>query len=36
MGSSKGMYTFFSHLKWTPAVIAGYAASIVVHYMING
>lgn len=36
MGSSKGMYTFFSHLKWTPAVIAGYVASIVVHYLING
>lgn len=36
MGSSKGMYTFFSHLKWTPAVIAGYAASILTHYFING
>jgi Na+/H+ antiporter NhaD/arsenite permease-like protein len=36
MGTSKGMYTFFSHLKWTPAIIAGYAASILVHYWING
>lgn len=35
MGSSKGMYTFFSHLKWTPAIAAGYASSIVVHYLIN-
>jgi Na+/H+ antiporter NhaD/arsenite permease-like protein len=35
MGSSRGMYTFFSHLKWTPAIAAGYAASIVVHYLIN-
>jgi Na+/H+ antiporter NhaD/arsenite permease-like protein len=35
MGSSKGMYTFFSHLKWTPAIAVGYAASIVVHYLIN-
>lgn len=36
MGQSRGMYTFFSHLKWTPAVALGYAASIIVHYMING
>jgi Na+/H+ antiporter NhaD/arsenite permease-like protein len=36
MGTSRGMYTFFSHLKWTPAVIAGYAASIFAHHLING
>jgi Na+/H+ antiporter NhaD/arsenite permease-like protein len=36
MGQSDGKYTFFSHLKWTPAIAAGYAGSIVVHYMING
>ena len=36
MGTSKGMYTFFSHLKWTPAIAAGYVASIFVHYWING
>ena len=36
MGTSRGMYTFFSHLKWTPAIVAGYAASIVVHYWLNG
>ncbi|BBL71120.1 sodium:proton antiporter [Methylogaea oryzae] len=36
MGTSKGMYTFFSHLKWTWAIAAGYAASIVTHYLING
>lgn len=36
MGTSRGMYTFFSHLKWTPAIIAGYASSILVHYWING
>ena len=35
MGTSRGMYTFFSHLKWTPAIAAGYAASILVHYWIN-
>ncbi|AAU91669.1 sodium:proton antiporter NhaD [Methylococcus capsulatus] len=36
MGTSRGMYTFFSHLKWTPAVAAGYIASIATHYFING
>lgn len=36
MGQSKGMYTFFTHLKWTPAIAAGYFASIFVHYAVNG
>jgi Na+/H+ antiporter NhaD/arsenite permease-like protein len=36
MGASNHKYTFFSHLKWTPAIAAGYAGSIVVHYLING
>jgi Na+/H+ antiporter NhaD/arsenite permease-like protein len=36
MGTSQGMYTFFSHLRWTPAIVAGYAASILAHYLING
>jgi len=36
MGTSKGMYTFFSHLKWTPIIALGYAASILTHYWING
>ncbi len=36
MGTSKHKYTFFSHLKWTPYIAAGYFASIFVHYMING
>lgn len=35
MGQSKGQYTFFSHLKWTPAIALGYMASIWVHMMIN-
>lgn len=35
MGTSRGMYTFFSHLKWTWAIAAGYVASIFVHYLIN-
>jgi len=36
MGQSNNKYTFFSHLKWTPAIAAGYVASILTHYMING
>ena len=28
MGQSKGMYTFFGHLKWTPVIAIGYFASI--------
>ncbi len=35
MGQARGMYTFFSHLKWTPAIILGYAASIATHLWIN-
>lgn len=36
MGQSKGTYTFFSHLRWSWAVGLGYAASVVVHLLING
>ncbi|MGR9105649.1 MAG: sodium:proton antiporter NhaD [Gammaproteobacteria bacterium] len=36
MGQSRGTYTFFSHLKWTPAIAAGYVASILAHYIVNG
>ncbi|WP_303901277.1 sodium:proton antiporter NhaD [Thiohalomonas denitrificans] len=35
MGQARGYYTFFSHLKWTPAIAAGYGASILVHFWIN-
>ncbi|MCG6965248.1 MAG: sodium:proton antiporter NhaD [Chromatiaceae bacterium] len=35
MGQARGTYTFFGHLKWTPAIAAGYAASILVHFWIN-
>ncbi|MEO8046147.1 MAG: sodium:proton antiporter NhaD [Nitrospirota bacterium] len=35
MGQAKGKYTFFSHLKWTPAIALGYGASILVHMWIN-
>jgi Na+/H+ antiporter NhaD/arsenite permease-like protein len=35
MGQARGKYTFFAHLKWTPAIAAGYAASIYVHMWLN-
>jgi NhaD family Na+/H+ antiporter len=35
MGFSKGKYTFFGHLKWTPAIALGYALAIVVHLWWN-
>jgi NhaD family Na+/H+ antiporter len=35
MGQARGKYTFFSHLKWTPAIALGYIASILVHMWIN-
>lgn len=35
MGQARGIYTFFSHLKWTWAIALGYAASIGVHLWLN-
>lgn len=35
MGQARGVYTFFIHLKWTPAIALGYAASIWVHLWLN-
>ncbi len=35
MGQARGKYTFFGHLKWTPVIALGYAASIVTHLWIN-
>ena len=35
MGQTKGIYTFFFHLRWTPVIILGYAASIFVHFLWN-
>ncbi len=35
MGQARGIYTFFSHLKWTWAIALGYGASIWVHFLIN-
>jgi NhaD family Na+/H+ antiporter len=36
MGQARGYYTFFGHLKWTPAIALGYFASIYVHFLVNG
>ncbi len=35
MGQARGQYTFFGHLKWTPAIAIGYVASIYVHLYVN-
>jgi Na+/H+ antiporter NhaD/arsenite permease-like protein len=35
MGQARGMYTFFGHIKWLPAIALGYAASIYVHFLVN-
>jgi len=35
MGQSGGAYTFFSHLRWSPAILLGYAASILFHLWWN-
>lgn len=36
MGQARGIYTFFSHLKWTWAIALGYGLSIWVHFILNG
>lgn len=36
MGQARGQYTFFLHLKWTPVIALGYAASIWIHLLISG
>ena len=35
MGQARGIYTFTSHLKWTPVIALGYAGSIAAHFLIN-
>jgi len=35
MGQAKGVYTFTTHLKWTPAILLGYFGSIAVHFFMN-
>lgn len=35
MGTARGRYTFMAHLKWTPVILAGYLAAILVHLWIS-
>lgn len=35
MGQTRGKYTFFGHLKWSPVIALGFAASIYCHMIIN-
>ncbi|SDO45397.1 sodium:proton antiporter NhaD [Desulforhopalus singaporensis] len=35
MGAARGIYTFNAHLKWTPIIALGYAASILCHLFVN-
>lgn len=35
MGQTGGQYTFFKHLKWTPAIALGYGLSIWLHLVLN-
>ncbi len=35
MGQARGIYTFSAHLKWTPAIMLGYFASIGCHIWLN-
>ncbi|ABM00956.1 sodium:proton antiporter NhaD [Shewanella amazonensis] len=35
MGQARGIYTFGTHLKWTPVIALGYVASILVHMWLN-
>jgi len=35
MGTARGIYTFFGHLKWSWTIVLGYFASIAVHFAVN-
>jgi Na+/H+ antiporter NhaD/arsenite permease-like protein len=35
MGQARGVYTFFTHLKWTWAIALGYVLSVWVHFLVN-
>ena len=35
MGASRGLYTFGSHLRWTPAIALGYVASVLLQVALN-
>ncbi|MCC5854607.1 MAG: sodium:proton antiporter NhaD [Idiomarina sp.] len=35
MGQARGYYTFASHLKWTPIILLGYIAGVLIHLWLN-
>ncbi len=35
LGVARGQYTFFSHLKWSPVILLGYAGAVVTHFLVN-
>ena len=35
LGLTKGRYSFLSHMRWTPAILLGYAAAVAVHFLVN-
>lgn len=35
MGQARGIYDFVAHLRWLPAILLGYLASIAVHFWWN-
>ena len=35
MGQTKGIYTFFTHLRWTPFILLGYIAAIELHLRLH-
>jgi Na+/H+ antiporter NhaD/arsenite permease-like protein len=35
MGQARGGYTFLAHLRWSWAIALGYAASVLVHLVVN-
>ncbi|MCK2184063.1 sodium:proton antiporter NhaD [Halomonas getboli] len=35
MGQARGSYTFLGHLRWSPVIALGYAASVATHLWLN-
>lgn len=35
MGQARGIYTFFGHMRWLPAIALGYIGSILIHCWLN-
>jgi len=36
MGQARGLYTFGSHLKWSPVILLGFFGGIATHFLLNG